>query len=130
MTKSVFFVSYQGFKFIKNSSRKNNKIGMVNSFDNVVIKFSVSKKDCSKIEIKNSICINVFVYEMVSFIQFMYQIKKVEDYMDLLLAENGKNSHYPYIKDFNRFMCNERKYRSRSTFADTACNALVNREYY
>ena len=49
--------------------------------------------------------------------------------MDLLLIENGNISHYPYIKDFNRFMCNERKYRSTSTFADIACNVLVNREY-
>ena len=71
-------MSYQAFKFIKNSSRKNNKIEMVNSFDYVVIKFSVSKNDYSKIEKKNnSICINILVYEMVSFIQFMYQIKKL-----------------------------------------------------
>ena len=51
---------------------------MVNSFDYVVIKFSVSKNDYSKIEKKNnSTCINILVYEMVSFIQFMYQIKKL-----------------------------------------------------
>ena len=50
---------------------------MVNSFDYVVIKISVSKNDYSKIEEKNSICINILVYEMVSFIQFMYQIKKL-----------------------------------------------------
>ena len=50
---------------------------MVNSFDYVVIKVSVSKNDYSKIEEKNSICINILVYEMVSFIQFMYQIKKL-----------------------------------------------------
>ena len=50
---------------------------MVNSFDYVVIKISVSKTDYSKIEEKNSICINILVYEMVSFIQFMYQIKKL-----------------------------------------------------
>lgn len=69
-------MSYQAFKFIKNSSRKN-KIEMVNSFDYVVIKISVSENDYSKIEEKNSICINILVYEMVSFIQFMYQIKKL-----------------------------------------------------
>ena len=50
---------------------------MVNSFDYVVIKISVSENDYSKIEEKNSICINILVYEMVSFIQFMYQIKKL-----------------------------------------------------
>ena len=36
---------------------------MVNDLGYVDIKFSVSKKDYSKIEQKNSICINVFCYE-------------------------------------------------------------------
>ena len=36
---------------------------MVNSLDYGDIEFPVSKKDYSKIETKNSICINVFGYE-------------------------------------------------------------------
>ena len=36
---------------------------MVNSFDYRDIKFPVSKKDYSKIEKKNNICINVLGYE-------------------------------------------------------------------
>ena len=36
---------------------------MVESVDYGGVKFPVSKKDYSKIEKKNSICINVFVYE-------------------------------------------------------------------
>ena len=36
---------------------------MVNNFDYEGIEFPVSKKDLSKIEKKNNICINVFCYE-------------------------------------------------------------------
>ena len=36
---------------------------MVNDLDYVDINFPVSKKDYSKIEKKNNICINVFCYE-------------------------------------------------------------------
>ena len=36
---------------------------MVNDLDYVDVKFPVSKKDYSKIEQKNNICINVFCYE-------------------------------------------------------------------
>ena len=36
---------------------------MVNNLDYEGIKFPVSKKDFSKIEKKNSICINLFCYE-------------------------------------------------------------------
>ena len=47
---------------------------MVNDLDYVNIKFPVSKKDYSKIEQKNSICISVFCYE-IWFLLFIYQIK-------------------------------------------------------
>ena len=36
---------------------------MVNDLDYRGIEFPVSKKDCSRIEQKNNICINVFCYE-------------------------------------------------------------------
>ena len=47
---------------------------VVNDLDYVNIKFPVSKKDYSKIEQKNSICISVFCYE-IWFLLFIYQIK-------------------------------------------------------
>ena len=47
---------------------------MVNDLDYVNIKFPVSKKDYSKIELKNSICISVFCYE-IWFLLFIYWIK-------------------------------------------------------
>ena len=42
--------------------------------------------------------------------------QKFENYMDLLLISNENKSHYVYIKDFNRFMCNKSKNRNKKHF--------------
>ena len=39
----------------------------------------------------------------------MYQIKNLKSCMDLLLITDENKPHYVYIKDFNRFMCNNKK---------------------
>ena len=46
----------------------------------------------------------------------MYQIKNFENCMDLLLIADENRSHYVYIKDFNRFMCNKTKYKNKIYF--------------
>ena len=86
---------------------------MVNNLDYEGIEFLVSKKDLSKIEKKNNISINVFCYEN-NLVYLVYVLdQKLEDQMNLLLTTNENKSHYIYIKDFNRFMCNKIK----NTFA-------------
>ena len=45
--------------------------------------------------------------------------------MDLLLISDQSKSHYVYIKDFNRFMCNKTKCKIKNTFADIAYNVAV-----
>ena len=71
---------------------------MVNDLDYEGIKRPVSKKDYSKIEQKNKICINTFYYE-----NDLTYPPKFENCMDLLLITDANKSHV-YIKDFNRFM--------------------------
>ena len=39
-----------------------------------------------------------------------------KDSMDLLLISDENKSHYVYIKDFNRFMCNKTKNRNKKYF--------------
>ena len=39
-----------------------------------------------------------------------------EDHMDLLLITEENKSHYVYIKDFNRFMCNKTKNKNKKHF--------------
>ena len=45
--------------------------------------------------------------------------------MDLLLISHENKSHYVYIKDFNRFMCNKTKNKNKKYFATVAYNALL-----
>ena len=68
------------------------------------VQFLVSKEEYSKIEKKNSICINVFGYAngLVNPVHVLDE--KCEDFMDLLLIANNNKSHYVYINVFNRFI--------------------------
>ena len=67
---------------------------MVNDLDYKGIELPISKKHLSKIEKKNNICINVFCYENNQFILFMYRVKKIENFMDLLMITDENKSHY------------------------------------
>ena len=69
----------------------------------------MQKKDFSKIEVKNNMCINVFGYEDKLVFPIYVSDQKFEDSMDLLLLINDDKSHYVYIKDFNRFMFHKKK---------------------
>ena len=44
--------------------------------------------------------------------------QKFKDYVDLLLITNKNKSHYAYIKDFNRFMCNKTKCETKWNFCE------------
>ena len=46
----------------------------------------------------------------------MYPIKNLEICMDLLLISDENKPHYVYIKDFDRFMCNETKNKNQNYF--------------
>ena len=64
----------------------------------------MQEKDFSKIEMKNNICIKVFVYENGLVFPIYISDQKFEDSIDLVLLNNDDKSHYGYIKNFNRFM--------------------------
>ena len=70
----------------------------------------MSSKDFSKIEKKNNICMNVFCYENKLTYPVYVSDQEFKNCMDFLLISNGNKSHYVYIKDFNRFICNKTKY--------------------
>ena len=89
---------------------------MVNDPDYEGIEFPVSKKDYSKTEQKNNICINVFFYENSLTFPVYVSDQKFKDCIDLLVITNGNKSHYVYIKDFNRFMCDKTKNKNKKRF--------------
>ena len=84
----------------------------------------MKEKDFDKTEIKNNICINVFAYENEFVFHIYVSNQKFKDSMDLLLLIDGDQSHYVYIKDFNRFMFHKTK-KTRNGFARVVCSVLV-----
>ena len=80
------------------------------------IKFSVQEKDFNKIEVKNSICINVFGYGNGLVFPIYFSEQKFEDSMDLLLFIDDNKSHYIYMKGFDRFMFHKTKTKNKKWF--------------
>ena len=88
---------------------------MVNDLDYKGIEFPVSNKDFDK---KNNICINVFCYENNLVFAVYISDERIESCMDLLLIKNDNKSLYVDFKDFNRFMCNKTKNKSKKRFCN------------
>ena len=65
------------------------------------LSFLCKKKDFSKVELKNNICINVYGYENGLIFPIFVSDEKFENSIDLLLLIDDDKSHYVYIKDFN-----------------------------
>ena len=89
---------------------------IVSKIDHEGINFPISKKDYYKTEIQNNTCINVFCYENKLTYPVYLSDQKYEDYMDLLLISDGYKSNYVYIKDFDRFMFNKSKNKTKKYF--------------
>ena len=65
---------------------------------------------------KNKICINIFCYENKLIYPVHISDQKFENSMDLLIISDKIKSHYAYIKDFNKFMCNKTKNKNKKYF--------------
>ena len=64
----------------------------------------------------NDICINVFCYENGLTYPVYVSDQKFDKSMDLLLISNENKPHYVFVKDFNRFICNKTKNKSKEYF--------------
>ena len=88
------------------------------------IEFPVREKGFDKIEMKNSICINVFGYENRLVFKIFVSDKIFKDLIDLLLIVDGGKSHYVYIKDFDRFMFHKTKNKNKKYFCESCLQCL------
>ena len=88
----------------------------MNDIDYEGIAFSFSKKEFSKIEKKNNICINVFCYENNLVYPVYVSNEKFKNCIDFLMIANENKSHYVHIKDFKRFICNKVKNKNKKHF--------------
>ena len=84
----------------------------------MVLNFLFLKKIIVRLNKKNMICINVFCYKNNLVYPVHIPDQKFEDHMDLLLTSDKNNSHYLYIKDVNRFICNKTKCRTKKHFCE------------
>ena len=80
------------------------------------IESPVQEKDFSKIEVQNKICVNVFGYENKLVFPVFISDQTFKSSIDLLLLLNDDQSHYVYIKDFNRFLFHKTKNKSKKWF--------------
>ena len=87
---------------------------LVNDLNYNDVGFSVREKDFSKIEEKNSICINVYYYENKPTFPIDISNQKFENSIELLLVTDENKSYYVYIKDFDRFMFHKGKNKNRA----------------
>ena len=92
-------------------NKEDKRIAGVLDYSDVA--FPVSEKDYSRIEDKNSICVNVFSYEGKVIYPIYISEKEFDDCVHLLMIHEGNKSHYVYIKDFNRLVFNKTKNKNK-----------------
>ena len=102
---------------------------MINDLDYEGIKFPVSKKDYCRIERQNNISIKVFCYENNMTYPVYLSDQKFHNSMDLLGISDENKSHYVYIKDFNRSMCNKTKNKNKNIFENVGYSVLVVKKF-
>ena len=88
----------------------------VENLDYSGIEFPVEVKQCNKLDKQNSIRINVFSYENKKPFPVYVSKEKYENCLNLLLITDDEKTHYVLIKDFNRFMYNQTKHKSKKHF--------------
>ena len=80
------------------------------------IEFPVHEKDFNKIEMMNNVFITVFAYQNKLVFPTCVSYQYFKDSMDLLMLKNDNNSHYVYIKDFDRVMFHKTKNKNKKWF--------------
>ena len=89
------------------------------------IEFSVSQKHYNKVKKQNGIRINVFGYEKGQPFPIHISKENFEDQMNLLLITEDEKKHYVLIKDFNAFMYNQTKHKSKALLHVLSATFLI-----
>ena len=109
----------------KNAQRVNKYFGFAKELNFTGIEFPTPLNQIPNVEHQNNLSINVFGYSESAGIHPLYLTKDLtSDPINLLLiseVKDGKtNSHYCWIKDFNRLCFEQNKHRGK-TFFCTRC---------
>ena len=105
----------------KNAQRVNKYFGFANELDFTGIDFPTPLNQIPNVEHQNNLAINVFGYSKESGVHPLYLTSDLsQDPINLLLitkVEDGKvNSHYCWIKNFNRLCSAENKHNGETFF--------------
>ncbi|KAF4532661.1 hypothetical protein B566_EDAN002896 [Ephemera danica] len=99
------------------------------SFNWTNINFPTSIKDVKKFEQGNNITVNVFALDDEGKV---YPVRVAEtekvDHRDLLIIQDEDNTHYTYIKDFNRLVASQLTKHKGSVFVCKRCFTHYNEE--
>ena len=83
------------------------------------------KKDISKIEIKNNICINVYCYQNKLVCPIYISDQKFENFLDLLLVID-ENNYITCISQILIDLCfTKQRIGTKNTFTRVVCSVLV-----
>ena len=105
-------------------NRKSNK-ELANDLNYDGVEFPVREKDFSKIEEKNSICINVFCYENKLTFPIYILAQKFENSIDLLLV-TGETSHIMCTSKILTDLCfTKGRIKIKNTFEKVICSVSV-----
>ena len=107
--------------------KKDNK-KKVNELNYDGVEFPVSQRHYNKVEKQNSIRINVFGYEDGQPFPINISKEAFEDQMNLLLITKDEKKHYVLIKDFNTFMYNQSKHKSKKNFCMNCLQCFSSKE--
>ena len=74
----------------------------------------------------------MFCYENKLLFPIYVSGQKFENSMDLLLVSVGDQSHYVYIKDFDRFMFHKttKKIKTKNISVRVVCSVLVGKMFW
>ena len=116
--KKVILCHIRHFNPLKIHPERNTKQdkGLINNLDDKRIEFPMSIKDFNKIVVRSKIFINVFCYENTLSYPILISDQKFKNSMDLLIISDKIQSHYVYIKDFNKLMFNKTKNKNKKYF--------------
>ena len=82
------------------------------------LNFLFQKQIIAKLKGKTIFALMCFVMRIINFVNCM----------DLLLISDESKSHYVYVKDFDRFMCNKTKTK-KNIFANVVYSVLVVKKF-
>ena len=100
----------------------------VNELNYDGVEFPVSQRHYNKVEKQNSIRINVFGYEDGQLFPINISKETFDNQMNLLLITKDGKKHYVLIKDFNAFMYNQSKHKSKKNFCMNCLQCFSSKE--